>query len=94
MDDDDDDDDASSKALKKLNKRKGKQTINEESLMDHLKRIENGDISDVEMDSNSDESVGLIEKLDDVPISNEALMSEANRLAKENLLNSSESNGK
>lgn len=88
------DDDTSSKVSQSLNKRKGKQTTKEESLMDHLKKIENGDVSTiVEMESSSDESVCRVEKVD-VPISNEALISEANRIAKENLLNSSDSNGK
>ncbi|XP_029663032.1 transcriptional regulator ATRX homolog [Formica exsecta] len=89
------DDDMSSKNSKGLNKRKGKQTIKEESLMDYLKKIENGDVSvTAEMDSSSDESVHRIEKVETVPISNEALISEANRIAKENLLNSSDSNEK
>lgn len=89
------DDDTSSKNSKGLNKRKEKQITKEESLMDYLKKIENGDVSvDAEMDSSSDESVHRIEKIDTVPISNEALISEANRIAKENLLNSSDSNGK
>lgn len=92
------DDDMSSKVSKSLNKRKGKQIegslTKEESLMDHLKKIENGDVSTtIEMDSSSDESVCRVENVD-VPISNEALISEANRIAKENLLNSSDSNGK
>lgn len=89
------DDDASSKISKNSNKRKGKETTKEESLMDHLKKIENGDVSaTVEMDSSSDESVYRLGKVDTVPISNEALILEANRIAKESLLNSSDSNGK
>lgn len=87
------DDDTSSKVSKNSNKRKGKQTTKEESLMDHLKKIENGDVSTfIEMNSSSDESIQI--KKVDVPVSNEALISEANRIAKENLLNSSDSNGK
>ncbi|CAL1683159.1 unnamed protein product [Lasius platythorax] len=89
------DDDASSKISKNSNKRKGKETTKEESLMDHLKKIENGDVSaTVEMDSSSDESVYRLGKVDTVPISNEALILEANRIAKEGLLNSSDSNEK
>ncbi|XP_072754858.1 uncharacterized protein [Anoplolepis gracilipes] len=89
------DDDVSSKLSKGSNKRKEKQTTKEDSLMDHLKRIENGDVpATAEIDSSSDESVCPIEKVDAVPISNEALILEANRLAKENLLNSSDSNEK
>ncbi|XP_050452234.1 transcriptional regulator ATRX-like isoform X1 [Cataglyphis hispanica] len=89
------DDDTSSKTSKSLNKRKEKQITKEESLMDYLKKIENGDVSvDAEMDSGSDESIHRIENVDSVPISNEALISEANRIAKENLLNSSDSNEK
>ncbi|XP_025267000.1 transcriptional regulator ATRX isoform X2 [Camponotus floridanus] len=87
------DDDTSSKVSKSLNKQKGKQTTEEESLMDHLKKIENGDVSTlVEMDSSSDESIKIQNV--DVSVSNEALISEANRIAKENLLNSSDSNEK
>ncbi|XP_070171889.1 transcriptional regulator ATRX isoform X2 [Polyergus mexicanus] len=87
------DDDISSKNSKDLNKRKGKQITKEESLMDYLKKIENGDVSaTAEMDSSSDESIHRTEDI--VPISNEALISEANRIAKENLLNSSDSNEK
>ncbi|XP_029169875.1 transcriptional regulator ATRX isoform X2 [Nylanderia fulva] len=86
-----DDDDASLNTSKILNKQKGKQTTKEESLMDHLKMVENGDVSaPIEMDSGSDESVHRLQKVDDVPISNEALMLEANKIAKENLLNSSD----
>lgn len=83
----------SSKVSKSSNKQKGKQTTKEESLMDHLKKIENGDVSTfVEKDSSSDESIRIQNV--DVSVSNEALISEANRIAKENLLNSSDSNGK
>lgn len=90
------DDDASLKISKNLNKQKEKgKTTKEESLMDHLKKIENGDVSaSVEMDSSSDESIHRSQRVDAVPISNEALLLEANRIAKENLLNSSDSNGK
>jgi len=66
-------------------------------LMDHLKRIENGEIvATVKTDSDTDteESVHQIKNVDDVPVSNETLIEEANRLAKEILLNSSDSNEK
>lgn len=86
------DDDSFSK-LSKSSKRKEKEKAKEESLMDHLKRIENDNISPtVEMDT--EESVHQISKINDNLVSNEALMTEANRIAKENLLNSSDSNGK
>lgn len=63
--------------------------------MDHLKRIENGDIvTTVETDSDTEESVHPIKKVDDLPVSNETLIAQANSLAKEILLNSSDSNGK
>lgn len=87
-------DDSSSKISKSSNKRKEKAKPKEESLMDHLKRIENGSASPTaETDSDTEESVHQISKVDDVPVSNEALMAEADRIAKENLLNS-DSNGK
>lgn len=89
------DDDSVSKISRSSNKRKEQAKAKEESLMDHLKRIENGNISPtVEMDSDTEESVHQISKINDKLVSNEALMSEANRIAKENLLNSSDSNGK
>lgn len=89
------DDDLFSKISRSSNKRKKKAKAKKESLMDHLKRIENGNISPtVETDSDTEGSVHQISKINDMPVSNEALMSEANRIAKENLLNSSDSNGK
>ncbi|KAL6257217.1 hypothetical protein P5V15_012144 [Pogonomyrmex californicus] len=89
------DDDSSSKISKNANKRKGKVKDKQESLMDHLKRIENGDVLEtIEMDSDSEELVHQIKKVDDLPMSNEALISEADKIAKENLLNSSDSNEK
>jgi len=87
------DDDSSLKILKNSNKSKGK--MKEESLMDYWKRIENDDISStVETDSDTEESVHQISKVVDMPVSNEVLISEANKIAKENLLNSFDSNGK
>ncbi|XP_011860060.1 PREDICTED: transcriptional regulator ATRX [Vollenhovia emeryi] len=84
------DDDSTSQILKSSNKRKGKAKDKEESLMDHL--IENDDIlPNVEIDSDTEESVPQISKVDDMPVSNEALLSEAERIARENLLNSSDS---
>lgn len=87
--------DDDSKISKNSNKRKEKAKAKEESLVDHLKRIENGDIvATAEMDSDDEESVHSIKKVDDLPVSNDTLIAEANRLAKEILLNSSDSNGK
>lgn len=89
------DDDSFSKTSKSSNKQKEKAKAKEESLMDHLKKIENGNISPtVEMDSDTENSVHQINKINDTLVSNEALLSEANKIAKENLLNSSDSNGK
>lgn len=91
-----DDNDALSN-IKRLNRGKGKQTIEEveeESLMDHLKKIENDDPSIIQSDSNSDEPVRRVTNADPMPVSNEDLISEANRVAKENLLNSSSDAGK
>jgi len=63
--------------------------------MDHYKKIENNDVvANVETDSDTEESICQIKNTDDMPMSNEALISEADRIAKENLLNSSDSNGK
>nr|XP_012224632.1 PREDICTED: transcriptional regulator ATRX isoform X2 [Linepithema humile] len=92
----DDDDDALSNKRKNSSKRKEKQA--EETLMDHLKRIENDDALAIKVeraDLSSDESVHL-EKIKEIgaPVSNETLISEANRIAKENLLNSSDSDEK
>lgn len=58
--------------------------------MDHLKRVENDDLPDITMAYSSDESVKRLTKVDTGPVSNEALMSEANKVAKQNLLNSSD----
>ncbi|XP_077277366.1 uncharacterized protein LOC143905688 [Temnothorax americanus] len=91
------DDDSSSKIARSSNKQMEKAKAKEESLMDHLKRIENDNISPtVEMDSDTDieESAHQISKVNDIPVSNEALMSEADRVAKENLLNTSDSSEK
>lgn len=80
---------------KRKNSSKHKEKQAEESLMDHLKRIENDDTLAIkEEDLGSDESVHLkkIKEIDAAPISNEALISEANKIAKENLLNASDSN--
>ncbi|XP_039313283.1 transcriptional regulator ATRX isoform X2 [Solenopsis invicta] len=87
-------DDSYSKVSKSLNKtRKGKVKVREESLMDHLERVENGDvITTVETDSDTEEPIRRINNIDDMLVSNEALISEADRIAKENLLNSSDSN--
>lgn len=91
-DDDDDDDDALSKVARKSNKGRGKQTKEaEESLMDHLERIEDDDSLAVQEIYSSDESVGEIRKVDAAPVSNEALLLEANKNAKLNLLDSSDS---
>jgi len=89
------DNDSSSKISKNSNKRKGKAKAKEESLMDHYKKIENNDVvATIETDSDTEESIYQIKNIDDMPMSNEALISEADRIAKENLLNSSDSNGK
>ncbi|XP_024877012.1 transcriptional regulator ATRX-like isoform X1 [Temnothorax curvispinosus] len=91
------DDDLSSKIARSSNKQKEKAKAKQESLMDHLKRIENDNISPtIEMDSDTDieESAHQISKVNDMPVSNEALMSEADRIAKENLLNTSDSSEK
>jgi len=94
--DSDTDDDELSNKRKSSSKRKEKQA--EESLMDHLKKIENADtLTTKGADFSSDESVYVeqVKKIDAAPISNEALMLEANKIARENLLNSSDSdNGK
>ncbi|XP_011142974.1 transcriptional regulator ATRX isoform X3 [Harpegnathos saltator] len=84
------DDDALSKISRKSNKGRGKQTTKEaeESLMDHLKRVENDDLSTIQTVYSSDESVDRVAKVDAAPMSNEALMLEANKAAKQNLLNS------
>ncbi|XP_012537643.1 transcriptional regulator ATRX [Monomorium pharaonis] len=88
-----DSDNSSSKVSRNSNKpRKEKAKIREESLMDHLKSIENGDVATIETDSDTEEPICRINTVDDVPVSNEALISEADRIAKENLLNSSDSN--
>ncbi|XP_011344208.2 transcriptional regulator ATRX isoform X3 [Ooceraea biroi] len=85
------DDDKAAKVLKSLNKRKGNQT-KEESLMDHLKKIENDEVSAiVRTDSSSDEFIHQVNDINATPVSNEALMSEANKVAKDNLLKSSDS---
>lgn len=88
------DDDSSSKISKNSNKQR-KAKAKEESLMDHYKKIENNDVNvaTVETDSDTEEPICQIKNLDK-PVSNEALISEADRIARENLLNSSDSNGK
>lgn len=89
------DNDSSSK-ISKSNKKENTKT-REESLMDHLKKIENGDaVATVETDLDTeDQSVYQKQNVDDnITISNDALISEADRLAKESLLNSSDSTGK
>ncbi|XP_014484320.1 PREDICTED: transcriptional regulator ATRX-like isoform X2 [Dinoponera quadriceps] len=90
-----DDDDALSKISRRSNKGRGKQATKEaaeeESLMDHLKRIENNCPWTIEAIYTSDESVDRVAKVDDAPVSNEALLLEANRVAKQNLLKSSDS---
>ncbi|XP_018359340.1 PREDICTED: transcriptional regulator ATRX homolog isoform X1 [Trachymyrmex cornetzi] len=85
------DNDSSSKISKRSNKKENTK-IKEESLMDHLKKIENGDtVATVETDLyTEDQSIYQKQNVDDT-ISNDALISEADRLAKENLLNSSDS---
>ncbi|XP_018302320.1 transcriptional regulator ATRX homolog isoform X1 [Mycetomoellerius zeteki] len=86
------DNDSSSK-ISKSNKKENTKT-REESLMDHLKKIENGDaVATVETDLDTeDQSVYQKQNVDDnITISNDALISEADRLAKESLLNSSDS---
>jgi len=61
--------------------------------MDHLKRIENSEVSTiVRTDSSTDESIHRVKDINAMPVSNEALMSEANKIAKDNLLISSDSN--
>jgi len=61
--------------------------------MDHLKRIENNEVSTiVRTDSSTDESIHRVKDINAMPVSNEALMSEANKIAKDNLLISSDSN--
>ncbi|XP_018347089.1 PREDICTED: transcriptional regulator ATRX homolog [Trachymyrmex septentrionalis] len=90
------DNDSSSKNSKRSNKKENTK-IREESLMDHLKKIENGDtVTTVETDLDTeDQSIYQKQNVDDnITISNDALISEADRLAKENLLNSSDSDEK
>lgn len=86
------DDNASSKISRRSNKGKGKQTMKEteESLMDHLKKVENNDPSGIQTIYSSDESIDQVTKVD-APVSNEALLLEADRTAKQNLLHSSDS---
>ncbi|KAL0102451.1 hypothetical protein PUN28_018014 [Cardiocondyla obscurior] len=86
------DDDSSSNILTNPNKRKEKPKDKVESLMDHLEKIENGNISTIINTDSDNESNHSISKIDDPLISNEALISEANEIAKENLLNSSDEN--
>ena len=90
------DNDSSSKNSKRSNKKENTK-IREESLMDHLKKIENGDsVATVETDLDTEDQL-LYQKQnidDNITVSNDALISEADRLAKENLLNSSDSDGK
>ncbi|XP_018406141.1 PREDICTED: transcriptional regulator ATRX homolog [Cyphomyrmex costatus] len=84
------DNDSSSKVLKNSNKKK---KTKEKSLMDYLDKIENEDAietASVDMNFDTEELVHQM-NVDDVTISNEALISEADRIAKENLLNSSDS---
>lgn len=97
--DSDTDDDTLSSKRRNLNKRKEKEA--EESLMDHLKRIENDDgletVKAERLSSDEAESVHLqkVKEIDAPPLSNETLMLEADRRAKETLLISSDSdNGK
>ncbi|XP_018051427.1 PREDICTED: transcriptional regulator ATRX-like isoform X3 [Atta colombica] len=90
------DNDSSSKNSKRSNKRENTK-IREESLMDHLKKIENGDsVATIETDLDTEDQL-LYQKQnvdDNITVSNDALISEADRLAKENLLNSSDSDEK
>ncbi|XP_020296025.1 transcriptional regulator ATRX-like isoform X2 [Pseudomyrmex gracilis] len=87
----DEDGDALSTAKSSNKQQTEKQTSKEESLMDYLKQIENGEVSiTAETDSISDELI-QVNGIVDQPVSNEALLSEANRIAKENLLNSPDS---
>lgn len=75
---------------KKINKQ-GKAN-KEESLMDHLKKIENGEMMSIsQTDSNFDESIHQAKETDEIFISNEDLILQANYAAKQNLLNSSDS---
>lgn len=87
------DDNASSKISRKSSKKKGKQTTKEveESLMDHLKRIENEESLVVQAVYSSDEFADSVTKLDTTLVSNEALLLEANKAAKQSLLNSTDS---
>lgn len=59
--------------------------------MDHLKKIENDDPSAIQSDHNSNESVHSVIHTEVMPVSNEDLILEANRTAKAELLNSSDS---
>lgn len=87
----DEDGDALSTTKSSNKQQTEKETSKEESLMDHLKKIENGEVPiTAETDSISDELI-QVNGIDDQPVSNEALLSEANRIAKENLLNSPDS---
>ncbi|XP_032671498.1 transcriptional regulator ATRX-like isoform X2 [Odontomachus brunneus] len=89
----DDDNDASSKISRRSNKGKGKQATKEteESLMDHLKKVENEDPLSIQAIYSSDESADRIAKVDTAIVSNEDLLLEANKAAKQNLLNSTDS---
>ncbi|XP_011702979.1 PREDICTED: uncharacterized protein LOC105459017 isoform X2 [Wasmannia auropunctata] len=87
------DDDSSSKISKSSNKRKGKtKLVKEETLMDHFEKVQDSDVmATVEISSDTEESDCQIKNIDDIPMSDEALISEADRIAKNNLLNSSDS---
>ncbi|XP_011702599.1 PREDICTED: uncharacterized protein LOC105458765 [Wasmannia auropunctata] len=87
------DDDSSSKISKSSNKRKGETKAKEETLMDHFEKVQDCDVMEtVETNSDTEESVCQIKNIDDIPMSNEALISEADRIAKNDLLNSSDPN--
>lgn len=87
----DDDETVASSSTSSSNKRKGNQPAKKETLMDYLKKIENGEVSEIiRTDSSSNESLH-VKHLDVSLLSNEALMSEANKVAKDNLLKSSDS---
>ncbi|XP_011702386.1 PREDICTED: transcriptional regulator ATRX [Wasmannia auropunctata] len=69
--------------------------LHQETLMDHFERVQDSDVVvTVETNSDTEESICQIKNIDDIPMSNEALISEADRIAKENLLNSSDSDEK
>lgn len=59
--------------------------------MDHLKRVENEDSLSLQAVYSSDESADRITKVDTALVSNEDLLLEANKAAKQNLLNSTDS---